>query len=84
MSMTLLDKPLFSLTGHEFLELLGNTKPEVVKQKNLLRGADRLAEKLQVSRPTIFKWIKTGKITCNKQGKILLFDYDKVLEELQR
>ena len=86
MNMTL-DKPLFQLTGNEFLELMKEAQNETTKEKqppDYIRGIANLAARLKVSAPTVQKWKNEGIIPYVQRGRFIYFDFDAVLEALNK
>lgn len=84
-----LDKPLFTLTVREFLDIL---TLEIIKieQKNELkskiepiRGIHGLAKALGISPVTAQNLKNSGKIPYSQYGRVILFDYYKVLEAIK-
>jgi excisionase family DNA binding protein len=54
----------------------------VIKSKTIL-DTDQLMEKLGVTRPTLSKWRKEGRIPFIQVGAVVRYDLDKVLESLE-
>lgn len=83
---TLVDKPLFSLTVAEFLEVMNQNKKEpiqvVSKEFKPVRGIHGLAKFLGVSPVTAQKLKNSGKISFSQYGRVILFDGDAVLKAM--
>lgn len=85
------------MTGEEIVSLIRDTidaavaeKPstEQAKDKKLLHGKKELARALSVSVSTVSRWLAGPSATLTspaviRAGKVLLFDYDLVLEQLK-
>jgi excisionase family DNA binding protein len=56
--------------------------PKENKSKSIL-DTDQLMEKLGVTRPTLSKWRKEGRIPFIQVGAVVRYDLDKVLEVLE-
>jgi len=84
--MTQLDRPLFTLTLREFMEISGNRPAPDVHDysapKKYVYGIGGLAELLSCSLPTAQRIKNSGTISFMQAGRKLIFDVDKVLEEL--
>lgn len=52
------------------------------QSKNIL-DTDQLMAKLGITRPTLSKWRKEGRIPFIKVGAVVRYDLDKVLEALK-
>ena len=93
----LLGKRVVDMTGEEIVSLIRDTidaavaeKPstEQAKDKKLLHGKKELARALSVSVSTVSRWLAGPSATLTspaviRAGKVLLFDYDLVLEQLK-
>lgn len=82
-----LDRPVYTLTVRELLELnrfsekeTSEAKPEASKSE--IKGIHALAEFLKVSPTTAQKLKNSGKIPFSQFGKVVRFDGNKVLEAL--
>ena len=86
--MTHLERPLFSLTVKEFIELTGNRPAPDVHDystpKKYAYGIGGLAEVLNCSLPTAQRIKNSGAISFMQAGRKLIFDVEKVLEELSK
>ncbi|MBA4301280.1 MAG: hypothetical protein C0433_14435 [Cyclobacterium sp.] len=51
--------------------------------KQTILDTDQLMEKLGVTRPTLSKWRKEGRIPFIQVGAVVRYDLDKVLEALE-
>ena len=85
------------MTGEEIASLIRDTidsavagKPstEQAKERKILHGKKELARALSVSVSTVSRWLAgpSAKLTppaVIRAGKVLLFDYDLVLEQLK-
>lgn len=84
--MTQLEKPLFSLTVKEFLELTSNNPSSQVidfsEPKKYVYGIGGLADLIGCSLPTAQRIKNSGTISFMQAGRKLIFDVEKVLEEL--
>ncbi|SMD46392.1 DNA binding domain-containing protein, excisionase family [Aquiflexum balticum DSM 16537] len=67
-----------------FKEILNQKDSELMKSKEgLILDTDQLMEKLGVTRPTLSKWRKEGRIPFIQVGSVVRYDLDKVLEVLE-
>lgn len=60
--------------------------PEAIKLENqpkTILDTDQLMAKLGVTRPTLSKWRKEGRIPYIQVGAVVRYDLDKVLEALE-
>jgi hypothetical protein len=86
----LLNKRVIDMTGQELVDLISRAvqqaKPRddmpVNKEKKLLHGKKEIAAALSVSTSTISRWLDNGTIHAIRADRVLLFDYDLVLEQL--
>jgi excisionase family DNA binding protein len=53
------------------------------KQSQTILDTDQLMAKLGVTRPTLSKWRKEGRIPFIQVGAVVRYDLDKVLEALE-
>ena len=56
---------------------------QVQNKSNNILDTDQLMEKLGVTRPTLSKWRKEGRIPFIQVGSVVRYDLDKVLEALE-
>ena len=86
----LLEKPIYSMSGNEFLSLLkhGVNMQEERSGKDktrLIKGRGALAAELGVSVMTLIDWEKQGFFKPEtKIGRILIYDLDQVIEDLKK
>ncbi len=90
----LLNKRVIDMTGQELFDLivsavqqasLRDDMPEK-KEKKLLHGKKEIATALSVSVSTISRWLDDSTIHAPaviRADRVLLFDYDLVIEQLQ-
>ena len=90
----LLNKRVIDMTGQELVDLicsavhratLSEDMPEH-KEKRILHGKKEIASALTVSTSTISRWLENGTIHAPaviRADRVLLFDYDLVLEQIQ-
>ena len=82
------------MTGQELFDLIGSAVQQatlrddmpVNKEKKLLHGKKEIAAALSVSTSTISRWLENGTIHAPaviRAERVLLFDYDLVLEQIQ-
>ena len=93
----LLGKRVVDMTGEEIVSLIRDavdvavvekSSPVPAKDKKLLHGKKELARALSVSVSTVSRWLAGPSATLTppaviRAGKVLLFDYDLVLEQLK-
>lgn len=89
----LLDKRVIDMTGQELFDLIGSAVQQATlrdvpehKEKTILHGKKEIASALTVSTSTISRWLENGTIHAPaviRADRVLLFDYDLVLEQLQ-
>jgi len=93
----LLGKRVVDMTGEEIVSLIRDAvdvavaekpSPMQAKDKKLLHGKKELARALSVSVSTVSRWLAGPSATLTppaviRAGKVLLFDYDLVLEQLK-
>ncbi len=93
----LLGKRVVDMTGEEIASLIRDavdvavaekSSPVQAKDKKLLHGKKELARALSVSVSTVSRWLAGPSATLAspaviRAGKVLLFDYDLVLEQLK-
>ena len=83
----LLGKRVVDMTGEEIVSLIRDAVDVAVAEK-LLHGKKELARALSVSVSTVSRWLAGPSATLTspaviRAGKVLLFDYDLVLEQLK-
>ena len=80
------DKPIFQMTGSEFMELLqsANSKAPETEKPEQIKGIANLAARLNVSPPTVQKWKNQGVIPFTQRGRFVYFDVNRVLEALNK
>jgi excisionase family DNA binding protein len=61
-------------------------KPEqsLLKAKPSLLTADEMAPRLRVSKATLLRWAKSGRVPSLRPGKIFLFDPERVFDSLEQ
>lgn len=89
----LLDKRVIDMTGQELFDLIGSAVQQATlrdmpehKEKRILHGKKEIALALTVSTSTISRWLENGTIHAPaviRAERVLLFDYDLVLEQIQ-
>ena len=90
----LLEKRVIDMTGQELFDLIGSAVQQATlrddmpsqKEKRILHGKKEIASALTVSTSTISRWLENGTIHAPaviRADRVLLFDYDLVLEQLQ-
>ncbi len=90
----LLNKRVIDMTGQELFDLIGSAVQQatlrddmpVNKEKKLLHGKKEVAAALSVSTSTISRWLDSSTIHAPaviRADRVLLFDYDLVIEQLQ-
>lgn len=90
----LLGKRVVDMTGEEIASLIRDTidaavaeKPstEQAKERKILHGKKELARELSVSVSTVSRWLDSTikPPAVIRAGRVLLFDYDLVLEQLK-
>ena len=90
----LLNKRVIDMTGQELFDLIGSAVQQASlrddmpenKEKKLLHGKKEIAAALSVSTSTISRWLENGTIHAPaviRAERVLLFDYDLVLEQIQ-
>lgn len=90
----LLNKRVIDMTGQELFDLIGSAVQQATlrddmpsqKEKRILHGKKEIAAALTVSTSTISRWLENGTIhtpAVIRADRVLLFDYDLVLEQLQ-
>ena len=89
----LLDKRVIDMTGQELFDLIGSAVQQATlrdvpehKEKTILHGKKEIASALTVSTSTISRWLENGTIHAPaviRADRVLLFDYDLVLEQIQ-
>ena len=89
----LLDKRVIDMTGQELFDLIGSAVQQATlrdvpehKEKRILHGEKEIASALTVSTSTISRWLENGTIHAPaviRAERVLLFDYDLVLEQIQ-
>ena len=87
----LLKKRCVDMTGEDFYiimnEVIKNmSKPPSPNEPIYLRGEKELADFLKCSISTISRWLKTNVIhdeAIIRQGKFIMFEVNKVLEQLR-
>ena len=89
----LLDKRVIDMTGQELFDLIGSAVQQATlrdvpehKEKTILHGKKEIASALTVSTSTISRWLENGTIHAPaviRAERVLLFDYDLVLEQIQ-
>ena len=90
----LLEKRVIDLTGQELFDLIGSAVQQATlrddmpenKEKRILHGKKEIASALTVSTSTISRWLENGTIHAPaviRADRVLLFDYDLVLDQLQ-
>ena len=81
------------MTGQELFDLIGSAVQQATlrdvpenKEKRFLHGKKEIASALTVSTSTISRWLENGTIHAPaviRAERVLLFDYDLVLEQIQ-
>lgn len=81
------------MTGQELFDLIGSAVQQAMlrdmpehKEKRILHGKKEIASALTVSTSTISRWLENGTIHAPaviRAERVLLFDYDLVLEQIQ-
>ena len=89
----LLDKRVIDMTGQELFDLIGSAVQQATlrdvpehKEKTILHGKKEIASALTVSTSTVSRWLENGTIHAPaviRAERVLLFDYDLVLEQIQ-
>ena len=90
----LLSKRVIDMTGQELIDLISSAVQQATlrsdipesKEKRLLHGKKEIASALSVSTSTISRWLDNGTIHAPaviRADRVLLFDYDLVLEQIQ-
>ena len=89
----LLNKRVIDMTGQELFDLIGSAVQQATlrdmpdhKEKRVLHGKKEIASALTVSTSTISRWLENGTIHAPaviRAERVLLFDYDLVLEQIQ-
>ncbi len=82
----LFKKPLFQMTGEEFLKLMGYQKTLQTNdsERELVKGRTQLAKRLNVSVSSLIKWENEGIIRPETQtGRVIIFDLPTVLNDLR-
>ena len=89
----LLNKRVIDMTGQELFDLIGSAVQQATlrdvpehKEKTILHGKKEIASALTVSTSTISRWLENGTIHAPaviRAERVLLFDYDLVLEQIQ-
>ena len=89
----LLTKRVIDMTGQELFDLIGSAVQQATlrdvpehKEKTILHGKKEIASALTVSTSTISRWLENGTIHAPaviRAERVLLFDYDLVLEQIQ-
>ena len=89
----LLNKRVIDMTGQELFDLIGSAVQQATlrdipehKEKRFLHGKKEIASALTVSTSTISRWLENGTIHAPaviRAERVLLFDYDLVLEQIQ-
>lgn len=89
----LLTKRVIDMTGQELFDLIGSAVQQATlrdvpehKEKRILHGKKEIASALTVSTSTISRWLENGTIHAPaviRAERVLLFDYDLVLEQIQ-
>lgn len=89
----LLNKRVIDMTGQELVDLIGSAVQQATlrdmpenKEKRILHGKKEIASALTVSTSTISRWLENGTIHAPaviRAERVLLFDYDLVLEQIQ-
>ena len=89
----LLDKRVIDMTGQELFDLIGSAVQQASlrdvpehKEKTILHGKKEIASALTVSTSTVSRWLENGTIHAPaviRAERVLLFDYDLVLEQIQ-
>ena len=89
----LLEKRVIDMTGQELFDLIGSAVQQATlrdvpehKEKTILHGKKEIASALTVSTSTISRWLENGTIHAPaviRAERVLLFDYDLVLEQIQ-
>ena len=90
----LLNKRVIDMTGQELVDLIGSAVQQATmrsdmsehKEKKHLHGKKEIAKALTVSISTISRWLDNGTIHAPaviRADRVLLFDYDLVLEQIQ-
>lgn len=64
-------------------EVQEQSVPEQNKQSQTILDTDQLMAKLGVTRPTLAKWRKEGRIPFIQVGSVVRYDLDKVLAALE-
>ena len=85
--MTNLEKPAFSLTVQELVDILKSElkteqTPTIKKESKPIRGIHGLAKAFGISPVTAQKLKNSGKIPYSQYGRVVLFEYDKVFEAI--
>ena len=89
----LLTKRVIDMTGQELFDLIGSAVQQATlrdvpehKEKTILHGKKEIASALTVSTSTVSRWLENGTIHAPaviRAERVLLFDYDLVLEQIQ-
>ena len=85
------NKPLYSLTQKEFFEEMEKRFPklELDEKKHLAEDEpfikiDEVCKIFNVSKVTVFTWIKKGIIPCHRMNSRLYFKRSEVLEAMKK
>lgn len=89
LSPEFLNRPIYTLTVREYMELnkLSAIETDVQEKENKgyeIKGIHALADFLKVSPTTAQKLKNSGKIPFSQFGKIVRFDSSKVLEAISK
>lgn len=89
LSPEFLNRPIYTLTVREYLELskLSEKETDVQEKENEsyeIKGIHALADFLKVSPTTAQKLKNSGKIPFSQFGKVVRFDSKKVLEAIEK
>lgn len=78
----ILDARLSNIEGL-LLELKHPESSNQESKPKIILDTDELMQKLGITRPTLSKWRKEGRIPFIQVGSVVRYDLDKVLEALE-
>lgn len=80
----LFEKPIFMMTGEEYIELMAATHPKTSPaETTYIRGRTKLAKRLGVSLTTIIRWEEDGIIKPVRHiGRVLIYNLDEILKDV--
>ena len=80
-----MDNPFYNISIHlrEILNIMDNINNNSPPEYNEIITQDELCKRLQISKPTVIRWVKKKKIPEIKIGGLVRYNYPSVIKALE-